>query len=125
MFTPQSYKVLLAVKGASDGMGGTNEPTVRELEPLIGYLDLLNGDVQPLSKQNAVAENSTHVFVYSKRFGGLKDPTAVRKALLGHVNNLYFQHPEYDDLYQVTYIDDVVNINHHLEIFLKYVESVV
>ena len=86
-----------------DGMGGTTEDWT-EYDTVLGYLDLITGSNQQHQAQNAIVEESTHVLITDYR-DDIHDRMRVVSA--GRV-------------YKITYVDDPVGVNHHLEIYLKF-----
>ncbi len=69
-----------------------------------GWLDMLSGD--ETIDQKAIIANSTHVIV--------TPDIAVKLSIADHI--------DYNgQIYEVTFVDNPVNINHHLEIYLKKV----
>lgn len=69
-----------------------------------GWLDMLGGD--ETIDQKAIIVNSTHVIV--------TPDIAVKLSIADHI--------DYNGrIYEVTFVDNPVNINHHLEIYLKKV----
>lgn len=95
-----------AVKGVTqvdNGIGGFVETSV-ELFKIKGYLDLLSGDEK--TTNNAFIEESTHIFITDFR----KDIN--KNNWLEDING---------NRYDITLVDDPVQLHHHLEIYLKFI----
>lgn len=92
-----------------DGEGGfiTGWQDIDELQ---GYLDLVSGSNQNQFIHNAQIEESTHVLIVPIYKDGITD----KMRIVDSKNRAY----------SVTYVDDPVNIGHHLEIYLKFSEVV-
>lgn len=87
-----------------NGIGGFIE-TPRELFKIKGYLDLLSGDER--TNNNAFMEESTHILLTDYRADiKRKDYWLMDK------NNIR---------YDITLVDDPMNFNNHLEIYLKFI----
>lgn len=87
-----------------NGIGGHTE-TPKELFSINGYLDLITGDER--ITYNAFMEESTHVLLTDYR-------TDIKRK----------EHWITDDngnRYDITLVDDPVNMHKHLEIYLKFV----
>lgn len=79
----------------------------KQHKTLCGFLDLSSGSTN-YTNYNAKIEESTHLFICDYIEIGARD-TELRAVCNG-------------DMYDVTYIDDPMNLHEHLEIFLKKVE---
>lgn len=79
----------------------------KQHKTLWGFLDLSSGSTN-YTNYNAKIEESTHVFICDYTEIGARD-TELRAVCNGA-------------MYDVTYIDDPMNLHEHLEIFLKKVE---
>ena len=77
----------------------------RTVDILKGFLDLSSGEAK--YTYNAKLAESTHIFLCDYKVLGVKEEGARMV-----VNGL---------IYDVTYIDNPMGLNEHLEIFLKYV----
>lgn len=86
---------------------GEQAQTWADAGTLIGYLDLMTGSTG-YTAYNAKIQESTHVFLcdYEELPQGVNAETA-RMVIAGKV-------------YDVTYIDNPMELGEHLEIFLKY-----
>lgn len=104
MYPGQNFKVV-EKKLASDGKGGKIQTLSDTGIVLHGYLDLLSGTNRSLTSQNAIVEESTHVLVVPKYRDDLRD-------------RQFIEDPK-GQLFKITYIDDPVGVNHHLEIYLS------
>ncbi len=106
----QSFKVEQNIR-MPDGEGGwiTGWIDVPSLA-LEGYLDLVTGTNQTKYIHNAQIEESTHVLIVPTVVDGITD----KMRIVDRENRAY----------SVTYVDDPVNIRHHLEIYLKFSEVV-
>lgn len=103
MYLPQSYAIKHKVQ-VDDGIGGFTE-SWGVYKAVEGYLDLLQGtDLN--NAQNAFTQESTHVLVIPSYVGGITDAMRVVD--------------ESGKFYEITFADDPVNINHHIELYLKY-----
>lgn len=69
-----------------------------------GYIDRLTGS-DDNKIQDAIVEESTHILITDKFVDGITDNMEVA-----------FK----DRLYFIEYVDNVMELNHHLEIYLKY-----
>lgn len=78
-----------------------------DVKPVCGWLDLMNGE-STIATQNAKVQESTHIFLcdYFKP-EGIK---AENSRMI--VDN---------QVYEVLLIDNPMNMNQHLEIYLKYI----
>ncbi|MCW6664519.1 phage head closure protein [Aerococcaceae bacterium NML191219] len=75
-----------------------------DVTEVCGYLDMLDGSVHnPI--QNALVQSSSHVLVVPEYQTGIE--MGMRIVFEGK-------------LYQITYVDNPVNLDHHLEIYCKY-----
>lgn len=103
MFEPQRYTIKQKQQ-IDDGIGGFNEIWA-VYKAVDGYLDLLQGtDIN--NAQSAITEESTHILVIPEFVAGITDDMRVMD------NESRF--------YEVTYADNPVNINHHVELYLKF-----
>lgn len=86
---------------------GEQVPTWKDVLQLEGWLDLMNGSAG-YTAYNAKIQESTHVFLcdYEELPQGIDAETA-RMIIAGKV-------------YDVTYIDNPMELHEHLEIYLKY-----
>ncbi len=87
---------------SSDPLGGTLLENVGIIK---GYLDMTSGTDDTKSNNNAFFEASTHVLLTRDFDSGLTENMKLRLS---------------SKVYHVLYIDDPVNINNHLEIYLKF-----
>lgn len=100
----QAFK-LKAFTQQADGQGGVTTEWA-DVDTVYGYLDLITGTNQNSAFLNAETEQSTHVLVIPKYQDGITD-----KMRIADVKGR---------LYSVTYVDNPVGVNHHLEIYLKF-----
>lgn len=94
---------VMGIAQEDNGIGGYIE-TEGELFTVKGYLDLLTGDER--TTYNAFMEESTHIFLTDyrndiKKEYWIKDSTGKR--------------------YDITLVDDPVQLHDHLELYLKFV----
>lgn len=104
MMTPQEFRVLSNEK-VSDGLGGSATTEV-EVSTVNGWIDLMSG-TDERRNQNAFTEDSTHVLItdgYTVDMSEITDKMVVSDTT---------------KIYQITYVDNPLGINHHLEIYLK------
>lgn len=83
---------------------GEDIPTYTDSQSLVGFLDLLAGDTQ--RTYNSKLQETTHVFICD--FVPIDDVPENSRFI---INN---------EIYEITLIDNPMNLNQHLEIFLKY-----
>lgn len=88
-----------------DGMGGTIRDWV-DSQVLHGYLDLVSGSNQQHAIHNAQIEESTHILIVPEYQLEVMDKMRVVD--------------QNSRKYTITYVDNPVGINHHLEIYLKF-----
>lgn len=87
-----------------DGIGGYDDVWVSFLE-VKGYLDMVNGtDLN--GQQNAYIEQSTHMLIIPD-IPSEEITDKMRVAAEGKV-------------YDITFVDDPVNVHHHLEVYLTF-----
>lgn len=72
-----------------------------------GYLDMMSGDTASSNYNTAITE-STHIFICDYFDIGIDSPEKVLRGEIG------------DDKYDIKYIDNPMNLNEHLEIYLRY-----
>lgn len=94
---------IMGITQVPNGIGGFIEGD-GELFKIKGYLDLLTGDEK--TTNNAFMEESTHIFLTDyrtdiKNENWIEDSTGKR--------------------YNITLVDDPVQLHDHLEIYLKFV----
>ena len=102
MYEPQVL-TLQVKKQVDDGIGGLVE-TWSNLKQIEGYLDLTMG-TDLSTQQNAFTEQSTHLAVIPEYDPDINDDMRL-----------------VDDKgrwYSITYVDDPVGVNHHLELYLN------
>lgn len=87
-----------------DGIGGQTL-TWSDVDIVHGYLDMLTGSDEN-TVQNAFVEQSTHILIVPKYTEVITDKMRVVDAMGRY--------------YDITYVDNPVNVNHHLEIYLKF-----
>ena len=100
----QTLKVQKSIQ-QNDGLGGTIQDWV-DVTVIRGYLDLMGGSNQQYAVHNAQIEESTHILIVPEYQDGITDKMRV----LDHKSRKY----------TITYVDDPVGVNHHLEIYLKF-----
>lgn len=83
---------------------GEDIPSWVDSQPLTGYIDLLAGD--SLRQYSSKIQESTHLFI-----GDYVPVTAKPENSRFVVDG---------DAYEITLIDDPMNLHQHLEIYLKY-----
>lgn len=91
-----------------DKIGGYVEYLMDYGQPIKGYLDLLSGSNRQFNKELGFTEEATHVLIV---------PQFNVNFLYTSLYNVY--DPLKNKTYRVTYIDNPVGVNHHLEIYLK------
>lgn len=84
---------------------GEDEETWETIDILEGYLDFLSGESK-YDTYNAKIQESTHVFIMD--FKPI-DKKAINKRLMIE-----------KEVYEITLIDDPMNLHKHIEIYLKY-----
>lgn len=91
---------------------GERTSTWTDTQTLTGFLDMMSGDSNR-ETYNAKVTESTHVFVcdYVQFTNGVNAEDC--RLVIG------------SDKYDITYIDNPMNLNYQLEIFLKYTGGVV
>ena len=104
MYGASQFKYMLA-KRTVDGLGGYEVDLVDTGKRLLGYLDLMSGTNKSMGSHNAVIEQSTHVLIVPDFRNDLSDD--------GYIVD------ESGRVYSITFIDNPVGVNHHLEIFLE------
>lgn len=97
---------LLQERTTEDNAIGESIETWVTLETLIGYLDLM-GETTNKTNNKAHIVEATHIFIC--------DYKAINKN--AENKRMVFNNEEY----VVKFIDDPMNLNQHLEIYLKYV----
>jgi len=106
MYEPQE----LAIKKPSqtdDGIGGV-ELSWGDYITVTGYLDLVTGtDLPTGAGNNAFVETSTHVLVI---------PTVPTEP----IDDSMRVEDGMARTYDITYVDNPVGVNHHLEVYLRY-----
>lgn len=103
MFKPQKLKAQHKAQ-VDDGIGGFIE-SWSDYKSFDGYIDLLQGsDLN--NAQNAFTEESTHVLIIPEYQTGITDKMRIME--------------ESGRWYEITYIDDPVNVQHHNELYLKF-----
>lgn len=105
MYATQNLKII--GKGqVEDGMGGF---ITTDLEPIEvqGYIDLLSGTDQATA-QNAIVQESTHIAILPAWRNDIKA-------------NMELVDSD-EARYIITYVDNPVNIKHHLELYLTFKE---
>lgn len=75
-----------------------------------GYLDYMGGDASYKSQFKGALEQTTHLFIAD--YVAIENGSTLKRMI---VNN---------KIYEVLYIDNPMELNDHLEIFLKYLEVV-
>ncbi len=88
-----------------DGKGGFIENSIKESQ-IEGYIDMLSGSNETSSINNAFIEKSTHIII-------TKDITTL-------ITDKHTIVDSYGREYEVTYVDNPVDLSHHREIYLKY-----
>lgn len=97
---------LLKQRTSTKSAIGTGAITYETIDTLDGFLDLSSGNAR-YTTYNAKITESTHVFICDYKELAVNEETA-RMTINGR---------DYD----VTYIDNPMGLNYHLEIFLKYI----
>ncbi len=92
------------VEQASDEIGGFIESQVKE-STVKGYIDMLSGSDQTPVLNNAYAEKSSHVLITFDVSTPITDDHIVKYK---------------GDTYEVTYVDNPVELDHHREIYLNH-----
>lgn len=101
----QVFKVQKSIQ-QNDGMGGVIQDWV-DVMVIRGYLDLMSGSNQQHATHNAQIEASTHILIIPEYQDGLTDKMRITD--------------QNSRKYTITYVDNPVGVNHHLEIYLKFV----
>lgn len=104
MMIPKTFTINEAIK-TTDGLGGSIS-VPKEICKVNGWIDLMSG-TDDRRNQNAFTEDSTHVLItdgYSVGLSVITDKMVVSDTV---------------KTYQITYVDNPLGINHHLEIYLK------
>lgn len=102
----QSFDVLRNVVVGKNKLG-EDIKELRSVHHFKGYIDLMGGSDQQ-SVQNANIADSTHL-VFTRDVSFKPDITD------------FVRHNEADETYEVTFTDNPMQRNHHLEIFLRSV----
>jgi len=105
---PPAYAIkVLSRHDADDGIGGSTD-TWTEEGTIYGYIDLITGTDLPTggTTDNAFINNSTHIAVIPDAGGHAVTDNDMLKGPNGQV-------------YDVTFVDDPLQIGHHLEIYLR------
>lgn len=100
----------LQIKRVTDNEIGEQESTWETIHTLTGFLDLSSGDSR-YTNYNAKIQESTHFFICDYQ---MLDQTA-------KVENSRFFEPKTSNYYDITLIDNPMNLNYHLEFYLRYV----
>lgn len=100
----------LQVKTVTKNEIGEQINTWETVNTLIGFLDLSGGDSR-YTNYNAKIQESTHFFVCDYQI--LDEKVKVE-------NSRFFE-PETSNYYDITLIDNPMNLNYHLEFYLRYV----
>ena len=87
---------------------GEKEQSYVDFKKLKGFLDMQSGNAQ--YNYNAKIVESTHVFICNYQKLDISEENT-RMVIDGKV-------------YEITYIDNPMNLNYHLEIYLKYIGGV-
>lgn len=89
-----------------DGLGGVIE-NVEKTYYGYGYLDLITGTNISV-QQEALVEQSTHILI-TDYFYGYED--SIKSDMVVNIDDKY---------YRITFVDNPMEQNHHLEIYLNY-----
>lgn len=104
MHTPHKNVFKIYTKQKIDnGIGGFIEEDVK-LFSIKGYLDWYTG--QESDAYNAVLQDTTHILLTDYR---------------NDISTDYFVVDEASNRYDIILVDDPVTLNHHLEIYLKFI----
>jgi len=104
---PPSRFVIQTRNDVDDGIGGIEEGWDYYLE-VDGYLDMMTGSDLPAGNKNsAFVEESTHVLIIPDIPPEALDDTMLVVGSDGRT-------------YDITYVDNPVGVDHHLEVYLRY-----
>ncbi|MGM1091322.1 phage head-tail adapter protein [Streptococcus dysgalactiae] len=94
------------LKYTESGKNSINQSVFKHVEKghFDGWLDMLSGDDKNQSK--SIPAESSHVILTKDKSIKLTNADRIKTA---------------KGIYEVTYVDDPVNLGHHLEIYLKVV----
>lgn len=87
-------------------IGESNEVYQKYLKPFKGFLDYSSGEVEHKNFNSAIQE-STHVFITD--YIEIKEKA---ENLIAEIDN---------EMYEIKYIDNPMQLNEQLEIYLKYI----
>lgn len=104
MIKPQNLIIREKGTRTPNGIGGFNE-SWQDKMIVQGYIDLTTG-TNLNTTQNAFVEQSTHMGIIPKAVDGITDKMRVVD--------------EQGRWYHINYVDDPMNIHHHLELYLTY-----
>ena len=105
MYPPREFRIQQR-QLSDDEIGGVEEAW-SDYMSVEGYIDLQNGsDLPSGSLNNAWVEESTHILVIPEMPADIIDDSM---RVVGG-----------DRWYDITYVDNPVGIDHHLELYLRY-----
>lgn len=98
---------MIQINGTSKNEIGESDPAWADVQEVTGWLDMMSGSTT-YTAYNARLESSTHVFVadYEELDSRITDENS-RMIINGKV-------------YDITFIDNPMELNQQLEIYLKY-----
>ena len=106
MYPPKEFLLQTRVL-VDDGIGGVEEDWMDYIT-ILGYLDMLSGtDLPAGGLNNAYVEESTHVLIIPDI-----PPEAIDDSMRVVEGT--------DRFYDITYVDNPVGVDHHLEVYLRY-----
>lgn len=100
----------LQIKTAVKNEIGEQVPTWQTIHTLTGFLDLSSGDSRYIN-YNAKTQESTHLFVCDYQ---------ILDQRVKAENSRIFE-PNTREYYDITLIDNPMELNYHLEFYLRYV----
>lgn len=104
-----NIKATIQKKTSTKNEYGEGELSWKDVCTLEGYIDLASGSATYTNYNSKITE-STHVFMCDYQDIGVSEEES--RAI---INN---------KVYDITYIDNPMELNYHLEIFLKYIGGV-
>ena len=100
----------LQIKTVTKNEIGEQVPTWKTIHTLTGFLDLSSGDSR-YTNYNAKIQESTHLFICNYQ---ILDQSV-------NAENTRIFEPNTSNYYDVTLIDNPMNMNYHLEFYLRFV----